>query len=129
VTCERFDLPGGGFAIVCSRGKRRPAPCSECKARPHEVLCDFELRGPKAGKTCSRKLCSACAVKRGELDLCSAHAKAPPPKPRARIFDHLDGLPEDRVFSRVARAMVASAWWSSVPARDEPTTVAGEVDR
>ncbi len=77
MTCQRFDIPGGGHAIVCSRGRRpRPAPCTECKHRDHSLLCDFALRGAKVGKTCSRRLCAACAVKRGELDLCPAHGRA-----------------------------------------------------
>jgi len=76
VTCERFDLGGGAFAIVCSRGKRTTAPpCSACKTRPSTRLCDFELRGKRAGKTCSAKLCDRCSVQRGELDLCPPHAK------------------------------------------------------
>ena len=44
-----------------------------------------------------------------------------------RIFDHLDGVPEDQRFSRVARNMRSSPWWSAVPARDEPDAISGEV--
>ncbi len=44
----------------------------------------------------------------------------------SRIFDHLNGEPEDRRFSRVARAMKASPMWTSVPVRDEPADVNGE---
>lgn len=47
---------------------------------------------------------------------------------RQRIFDHLDGCPEDKQFSRVARAMVTSDWWTRVADRDEPAAVAGEVN-
>lgn len=77
MTCERFDLGGGAFAIVCSRGRRGPAAlCSACKARPGTLLCDYELRGSKSGKTCSAKLCERCATKRGQADLCPPHARA-----------------------------------------------------
>lgn len=74
MSCERIDLPDG-FIITCTRGRRAPALCSECKWRPATLLCDYELRGAKAGATCSRKLCSTCRAKRGELDLCPAHAR------------------------------------------------------
>lgn len=133
MTCTSYRLGDGGFAIVCTRGRPARATCSACGTREHELLCDYPLRGKKAGKTCSRKLCSACAVKVGDLDYCPAHAKLPAAPaqpaapPRARIFDHLEGAPEDRQFSRVAHAMHASSWWSSVPERDEPVATAGEV--
>lgn len=75
MTCTPIKLPGGGMAIVCTRGRRTPARCDACKARPHEVLCDFELYGAKAGKTCDRKLCRSCAVKDGPgRDFCYQHA-------------------------------------------------------
>jgi len=57
----------------------------------------------------------------------------------ARIFDHLRGEPEDVRFSRVARDMRRGAleigvpgpiaWWWTVPVRDEPAAVAGEICR
>lgn len=84
--CEHVPLPGGGHAIACSRGRRR-RPCSVCKTRPHTKLCDFPLKGKKAGKTCSAPLCDACSVRQGNdlsgdtIDFCPAHdrvAKAPP---------------------------------------------------
>lgn len=66
----------GGRAIVCSRGSKSTALCSNCK-RPAGLLCDYPLRGPKAGKTCDRKLCERCAVETGaERHLCPAHARA-----------------------------------------------------
>ena len=73
--CDHVQLPDGGFAIICTRGRRAPAPCSRCKARPHEVLCDWPLTGRAAGKTCSAKLCRACAVSAGDRDYCPPHAK------------------------------------------------------
>jgi len=48
-----------------------------------------------------------------------------------RIFDHLDGAPEDRRFSVVARAMHTSSWWREVRAnpkrQNEPAPVSGEI--
>lgn len=32
-----------------------------------------------------------------------------------RVFDHLDGEPEDRWFSKIARHMQRSPWWRAVP--------------
>ena len=61
--------------IVCRRGQRRAAPCSQCST-PHTKLCDFPLTGPKAGKTCDAKLCDAHAVATGNgLDHCPPHAR------------------------------------------------------
>lgn len=73
--CKTIDLGGGNFAITCTRG-RRPNLCQVCKLRPLDVLCDYPLRGAKAGKTCDRKLCRACATNVGaNKDLCPPHAK------------------------------------------------------
>lgn len=55
-----------------------------------------------------------------------------------RTFDHLDGTePESRSYSAIARQMRRGilladqqgplAWWQTVPERDEPAAVAGEV--
>jgi len=68
------DLPGGGYAIVCTRG-RRPITCSVCGKRG-DKLCDFPLTGVKAGKTCDRGLCQKCAVHvEPDIDYCPAHAR------------------------------------------------------
>lgn len=45
-----------------------------------------------------------------------------------RIFDHLDGTPEDAPLSRIAHRMRRSAWWRTVPAYVSPLAVSGEVD-
>jgi len=45
---------------------------------------------------------------------------------RPRIFDHPDGEPEDRRFSKVAFAMQRSAWWWRLPEYVEPAAVSGE---
>ena len=76
MTCTRTDLGNGVSVTTCSRGRRRRALCSVCRLHEHELLCDYPLRGAKAGSTCSRKLCRKCAVRVGEQDLCPAHGKA-----------------------------------------------------
>lgn len=44
-----------------------------------------------------------------------------------RIFDHLNGEPEDRRFGAVAHAMRSEAWWRGKPVFMVPGDVAGEV--
>ncbi len=63
--------------------------------------------------------------------LAPLHRPAPAAPPRARIFDHMDGCPEIRLFSRVARAMVAEPWWSGLPMPASGTQAdeSGEVRR
>ena len=74
MTCELVDLGDGrGVAIVCMRGRRR-APCSHCGRHAATLLCDFPLKGKKAGRTCDRKLCPKCAVHLGEADYCPPHS-------------------------------------------------------
>jgi len=73
VTCELVDLGDGGVAIVCTRGRRR-ASCSHCGRHAATLLCDFPLKGKKAGRTCDRKLCPKCAVHLGEADYCPPHS-------------------------------------------------------
>lgn len=47
----------------------------------------------------------------------------------SRIFDHfLGGEPEDARFSRVAREMVSSGLWHSIPMRMDQTPVSGDTD-
>ncbi len=75
MTCKHINLGGGVTAIACSRGARR----ERCKCGSGFVsrLCDFELRGSKAGQTCSAKLCDRCSSRPAgtELDYCPAHAR------------------------------------------------------
>lgn len=84
--CERVPFPGG-VGFVCSRGRQAGPRCSGCGSTRTVALCDFPLRGPKAGKTCDRPLCRACAtalpaelvvqmgaeVPEGGFDVCRAH--------------------------------------------------------
>lgn len=74
--CDRFQTPGGGYAIVCRGGRRpQPKPCTACGA-PSTRLCDFPLKGKKAGKTCSAPICDRCRTAFGdEIDYCPPHAK------------------------------------------------------
>ena len=74
--CIPFRSADGTVSgFVCTRWRREP-PCSVCKM-PSSILCDYELTGTKAGKTCDRPLCKRCAVHVGpNRDLCPAHARA-----------------------------------------------------
>mgnify|MGYP001561521056 CR=1 FL=1 len=74
--CNKVSIPGGGFAIVCSRGGRgRAAPCGEAGcAAPHVALCDFPMPG---GGTCDRRMCDAHRKHVGKnRDHCPEHAGA-----------------------------------------------------
>jgi len=71
-----FKTPEGGTVIVCVRGKQ-PARCSipGCPNRA-PFLCDWKLRGVKAGKTCDKALCASHTKKVApDKDLCPAHAE------------------------------------------------------
>jgi hypothetical protein len=70
--CQQVKLPNGGFAIVCSRGRRQRCACGA----PAEVLCDWKVAGKKSG-TCDKPICVMCAKQpaRGK-DLCREHAEA-----------------------------------------------------
>lgn len=46
----------------------------------------------------------------------------------SRISDHLDGQPEDRWFSRIARQMQCSPWWRTVPKHEPQAPVSGEIE-
>lgn len=67
--CEKVDLLGGGFAIICSRGRQRS--CAYCRL-PGIKLCDGP--GAKKGKTCDTPMCEAHAFHSGpEVDYCLDH--------------------------------------------------------
>lgn len=69
---------GGGF--IC--GGRETA--KKCRGLPgctrkSKFLCDFPLAGEKAGKTCDRPLCAACAkVVGADLHYCPSHGMLDP---------------------------------------------------
>lgn len=82
--CRYFPVPGG-VAIVCGPRPRRHA-CADC-GKPASLQCDYPLRGTKAGKTCSRHVCSTCAVHVGdETDFCQVHARAERPAQQVELF-------------------------------------------
>lgn len=71
MTCDRVQLPGGGVAIVCSRG-RRPRPKCAC-GKPSSLLCDWKVKGG----TCDAPICVSCAEHVGnDKDLCPTHREA-----------------------------------------------------
>jgi len=71
--CKVIAAGDGGVIIACSRGQQR----QRCACgRPADRLCDYPLRGAKAGQTCSRPICSRCATRVGpNRDYCPAHAR------------------------------------------------------
>lgn len=69
--CEKVSLEGGGFAIVCTREKRRRCACG----RPGSRLCDWKVKG-KFSATCDEPLCDRCThVPAPDKDLCPTHAR------------------------------------------------------
>lgn len=69
------DDEGRITGFMCGRAARKLDPCRWC-GKPHTKLCDYPLRGAKAGKTCDAPICDDCATSIGpDRDLCPAHAK------------------------------------------------------
>jgi hypothetical protein len=72
--CTSYKTKEGGVVIACTRGRRTGQRCEVCGAHSVDKLCDYPLRGSKAGKTCDKKLCRHCAVSVGSnKDYCPAH--------------------------------------------------------
>lgn len=73
MTCERVQLPGGGVAIVCGRGRRaKRCKCGAVATRE----CDWKVPRKKSG-TCDLPLCENCShVPAPDKDLCPGHAAA-----------------------------------------------------
>lgn len=70
MSCENVKLPGGGFAIVCGRGRRTPR-CRWCERTPGKFQCDWKLGG---GKTCDKHICAKHAQEVGpDKHLCPEH--------------------------------------------------------
>jgi len=66
-----MKLPGGGTAIVCSRGPVQRCKCGALATR----LCDWKVPGKKSG-TCDAPLCANCAISPApDKDLCADHAR------------------------------------------------------
>ena len=67
--CERIQLPGGGAAIVCGRGRKQRCACGA----PSTKLCDWKVKARKSG-TCDKPICDRCARSPAPgKDLCRAH--------------------------------------------------------
>jgi hypothetical protein len=74
--CEKIDLGGGDYVIVCGpRGRRSYCAVPQC-GRYSEVLCDYPVKRKGKAGTCDMKLCLVHA-KRVEVDrdYCPAHFK------------------------------------------------------
>jgi hypothetical protein len=73
--CNTVQLPGGGTAIVCSRGpKRKRTKCFYC-AKPAPYLCDHK----EGGARCDRPICGDHAVSKGsDIDWCKIHPMKQP---------------------------------------------------
>lgn len=78
--CRPFEIAdasgakvGGGF--ICG-GRAKSTKCRGLPGctRKSKYLCDYPLAGEKAGKTCDRPLCAACAKTVGsDLHYCPSH--------------------------------------------------------
>jgi len=78
--CRTVVIPGGGIAIVCSRGSTaNHRRCVVCKLPGNQCdmkLCDYPLHGEKAGQTCDRPICRDHALHvEPDTDFCPAHAR------------------------------------------------------
>lgn len=77
MTCRTiYGADGKPMGIGCTRtmGGRAVCDIAGC-SRAHTTLCDWKLKGAKAGQTCSARLCASHATNVGpERDLCPAHA-------------------------------------------------------
>lgn len=58
--CETVRLPGGGVAIVCSRGRQKVRMCEVCSERQATLLCDYPVGH---GKTCDKAMCESCTTR------------------------------------------------------------------
>jgi len=76
--CERVPMPGGSYAIVCSRGSgKKLGKCQECWLVEATLLCDGPRKnqaGRATGGTCDKPLCRGCATSGGpNVDYCRDH--------------------------------------------------------
>lgn len=86
MTCELWKGKDGAVFIACSRGQRRKR-CKFCNDPNASKLCDYPLRGSKAGKTCDAPMCARCAAPQNakhldgdSVDFCPPHARARAPE-------------------------------------------------
>jgi hypothetical protein len=72
--CSHVKLPGGGHAIVCTRGGRQKS-CVTC-GKPASILCDYPVTRDGKDTTCDRPCCRQHAESVGsDKDYCLAHAQ------------------------------------------------------
>lgn len=72
MACEHVQLPDGGSAIVCGRGRKPKCACGA----PSTLACDWKVPSRQSG-TCDAPLCGKCGTSPAPgKDLCPAHAKA-----------------------------------------------------
>lgn len=72
MTCERVEMPGGGFAIICSSRRRQRCKCG----RVATLACDWKVTTRRSG-TCDAPICSSCSTRpTPDKDLCQAHGEA-----------------------------------------------------
>ena len=70
--CKPIIIGGKAIGFACSRGDQRQR-CKIC-GMPATKLCDFPLKGEKAGKTCDMPLCHRHAHSVGpDVDYCPTH--------------------------------------------------------
>jgi hypothetical protein len=74
MTCEKVQLPNGGVAILCFRGrKRRRALCQFCLRLEATRECDHP---ETLERTCDAAMCDRCATRIApDVDLCPVHAQ------------------------------------------------------
>lgn len=74
--CQTIQLPGGGYAIVRTSGRRsRPTVCQFCKVRFITKLCDKKVGASLFHtRTCDAGMCDECATNVApEVDYCPDH--------------------------------------------------------
>jgi hypothetical protein len=77
--------PDGKTVAFIRTSGQRMKPCKYCGA-PGEKLCDYPLRGPKAGQTCDAPMCAKCAYHvPPNSDYCRLHRKMLTPDGRLKL--------------------------------------------
>lgn len=69
MACETIRYSDGMSVTICNRRQRRSRKlCTVVGCRnPATILCDFPLAGEAEGRTCSKALCRAHAVKQVDV--------------------------------------------------------------
>lgn len=110
MACEPLVLDGKVVGIMCGVRKRKCT--SPGCGRPAEFLCDYPLRGARAGKTCSRGVCSSHRVVVADgVDHCPAHGKVDAPAREAAVRVKVElsfEIPDVAERSKAIEAVVAT---------------------